>query len=138
MTHPESDERTAYWEAVYRQKAATSVSWYRAHLDVSLNLLEQAGLTAASRLIDVGGGASTLVDDLLDRGLSSVTVLDLSVASLDVARERLGNRAGSEFRGPSFEDSEFRGQPSIRWGSFEGELRGPASSGSFEQLRGQP
>jgi SAM-dependent methyltransferase len=95
MTNSESDERTAYWEAVYRQKASTSVSWYRAHLDVSLNLLEQAGLTADSRLIDVGGGASTLVDDLLDRGLTSVTVLDLSDASLDVARERLGGLAGA-------------------------------------------
>jgi ubiquinone/menaquinone biosynthesis C-methylase UbiE len=59
-----------------------------------LTLLDQAGLSPASRIIDVGGGASTLVDDLVDRGLADITVLDLSAASLSVAQERLGKRGG--------------------------------------------
>lgn len=81
-----------HWEVVYRSRSAQAVSWYRPHLDVSLALLRQAGLEASSRLVDVGGGASTLVDDLLVLGLTDITVLDLSQTALDVARERLGMR----------------------------------------------
>nr|WP_280921081.1 class I SAM-dependent methyltransferase [Frateuria flava] len=54
--------------------------------------MRQAGLDASTRLVDVGGGASTLVDDLLELGLTDITVLDLSRTALDVARERLGTR----------------------------------------------
>lgn len=93
MSTSDSIDRAAHWEAVYRQKASTSVSWYRDHLDASLALLNQAELGADSRIIDVGGGASTLVDDLLEHGVQSVSVLDLSAASLDVARARLGHSA---------------------------------------------
>jgi len=82
----------AHWDEVYRSRSATAVSWYRPHLDVSLALLSHAGLDASTRLVDVGGGASTLVDDLLDLGLTDITVLDLSQAALDAARERLGAR----------------------------------------------
>ncbi len=92
MTDPAPD-RQAHWQNVYRTRTADSVSWYRPHLETSLELLEQTGLGVDSRLIDVGGGASTLVDDLLDRGLGRITVLDLSAAALDVARTRLGKRA---------------------------------------------
>ncbi|MFC3715554.1 methyltransferase domain-containing protein [Luteimonas soli] len=94
MTAGEPNDRAAHWEAVYQQKAPTAVSWYRGHLDTSLALLEQAGMGPDSRVIDVGGGASTLVDDLLDRDVRTVAVLDLSAKSLDVARARLGPRAG--------------------------------------------
>lgn len=90
----DSDTRErAHWEHVYLTKAADQVSWYRPHLDVSLELLAKAGLNVDSRVIDVGGGASTLVDDLLDRGTKSITVVDLSPASLALARQRLGERA---------------------------------------------
>jgi len=82
----------AHWEGVYGVRATDAVSWYRPHLDVSLELLRQAGLDASTRLLDVGGGASTLVDDLLALGLVHVTVLDLSQAALEVAKERLGAR----------------------------------------------
>jgi ubiquinone/menaquinone biosynthesis C-methylase UbiE len=82
-----------HWEAVYRTGDARSVSWFRPHLDVSLRLLERAGLGNASHVIDVGGGASTLVDDLVARGVAHVTVLDLSDTALDVARRRLRDRA---------------------------------------------
>lgn len=82
-----------HWEDVYLRKDARTVSWFRPHLDVSLHLLERAGLDAHSRVIDVGGGASTLVDDLLERGVARVTMLDISETALRVARERLGERA---------------------------------------------
>lgn len=85
----------AHWEAVYTHKPAESVSWFRPHLETSLELLGRAGLGPGSRVIDVGGGASTLVDDLLARGVAEVTVLDLSAQALDVARRRLGDRARS-------------------------------------------
>lgn len=82
-----------HWQNVYRHKDARSVSWFRPHLDVSMELLRQAGLNARSRLIDVGGGASTLVDDLLAMGVTEITVLDLSEGALGVARERLDTKA---------------------------------------------
>lgn len=78
-----------HWDQVYRDKPADAVSWYRARLDASLALLERHGLSPASRVLDVGGGASTLVDDLVARGVG-VTVLDLSSRALEVARARLG------------------------------------------------
>jgi SAM-dependent methyltransferase len=83
---------TAHWQDVYRRKPSDTVSWFRPHLDTSLALLSAAGLSADSRVIDVGGGASTLVDDLLDRGVGAITVLDLSDEALGVARARLGER----------------------------------------------
>lgn len=89
----QSNDRQAHWQNIYRTKSADSVSWYRPHLDVSLELLTAAGMSATSRVIDVGGGASTLVDDLLDRGLRNVSVLDLSEQALAVAQRRLGARA---------------------------------------------
>ena len=86
-------KREDHWQKVYQTRAADAVSWYRPHLGVSLELLETAGMSADSRLIDVGGGASTLVDDLVSRGLKGITVLDVSEAALAVARQRLGEHA---------------------------------------------
>jgi len=93
MPTNEPHDAEVHWENVYRTKASDSVSWHREHLETSLALLEQAGLSSDSRIIDVGGGASTLVDDLLARGVNQVTVLDLSWAALDIASARLGPRA---------------------------------------------
>jgi len=84
-----------HWQDVYRRKPADGVSWFAPRLHTSLGLLGRAGLGPASRVIDVGGGASTLVDDLLALGVADITVLDLSQAALDVARSRLGERAGA-------------------------------------------
>lgn len=86
---------TAHWKDVYRSKASDRVSWYRPHLDLSLELLAKAGVGPQSRLIDVGAGAATLVDDLLARGLTDITVLDLSEEALTTARQRLGSRAST-------------------------------------------
>jgi SAM-dependent methyltransferase len=84
-----------HWEGVYASKAADRVSWYRPHLDESLRYVSAARLDPTDAIIDVGGGASTLVDDLLDRGHVNLTVLDLSAAALETAKQRLGDRAAA-------------------------------------------
>lgn len=84
-----------HWEHVYRTKRPTEVSWYAPHLDVSLRLIEEAAPARDAAIIDVGGGEATLVDDLLDRGYFHLSVLDVSATALDVAKARLGARAGA-------------------------------------------
>lgn len=83
----------SHWEKVYRTKRPTEVSWYRPHLDVSLQLIEEGARDRDAHIIDVGGGESTLVDDLLARGYHHLSILDVSSTALAVARERLGDRA---------------------------------------------
>ena len=78
-----------HWEKVYTTKAPDQVSWYRAHLETSLALVERAAGGRSASIIDVGGGESTLVDDLLARGYEDITVLDISQTAIDVTRERL-------------------------------------------------
>lgn len=80
----------AHWEKVYKTKAPDAVSWYRAHLDRSLELIEFASPDRTASIIDVGGGESTLVDDLLARGYYNLTILDVSQTALDVTRARIG------------------------------------------------
>ena len=82
-----------HWDAVYRTKPADGVSWFQPHLERSLAFLEAAKVGLGAGVIDVGGGASTFVDDLLERGYTNVTVLDLSQAALDATQARLGERA---------------------------------------------
>ena len=82
-----------HWEQVYATKSSDSVSWFQEHADQSLRLIHNTGLGKEAAIIDVGGGASTLVDDLSSEGFSDLTVLDLSGAALTVARQRLGKRA---------------------------------------------
>jgi 2-polyprenyl-3-methyl-5-hydroxy-6-metoxy-1,4-benzoquinol methylase len=82
-----------HWENVYTTKAADEVSWFQEHAALSLKLIQEAGLPLTASIIDVGGGASTLVDDLLASGYENVTVLDLSGAALATAKARLGARA---------------------------------------------
>ena len=81
----------AHWDDVYRRKGNAAVSWFRPHLDVSLALLTAVGFGPGSRVIDVGGGASTLVDDLLAAGAAHVTVVDLAAEGLAISRQRLGD-----------------------------------------------
>ncbi len=80
-----------HWQGVYQSKAATEVSWFAAHLEESLRLIREV-TSPNARIIDVGGGASTLVDDLMALGYNDLTVLDVSEAALEVARKRLGKR----------------------------------------------
>lgn len=82
-----------HWEKVYSTKAPDSVSWFQQHADTSMRLIKASGLVRSAAIIDVGGGASTLVDDLLDDGYTNLTVLDLSAAALAESRHRLGTRS---------------------------------------------
>lgn len=82
-----------HWDRVYSRKAPDAVSWYRPHLERSLTFIEGAGLDRGESILDVGGGASTLVDDLVDRGYQDITVLDISATAIDRAKTRLGARA---------------------------------------------
>lgn len=82
-----------HWENVYRSKPRDTVSWFRPHLERSLDWIQAALPDRRARLIDIGGGASTLPDDLLARGYENLCVLDLSEASLAVSRQRLGAAA---------------------------------------------
>lgn len=86
-------EPTAHWERVYTEKTLDTVSWHRPRLERSLRLLVDGGVGPASSVIDIGGGASTLVDDLLDLPCAHVTVLDISERALALSRTRLGPRA---------------------------------------------
>ena len=70
-------------------QSAGSVGWYRPHLETSLGLIERAAPGRNSAIIDVGGGESTLVDDLLARGYRNLTVLDVSETAVEVTRARL-------------------------------------------------
>jgi 2-polyprenyl-3-methyl-5-hydroxy-6-metoxy-1,4-benzoquinol methylase len=88
-----SDVKT-HWEKVYTTKATDQVSWYRPHLEMSLSLIERAAAGLSASIIDVGGGESTLVDDLLARGYQNVTVLDISQTAIDVTKKRLKELAG--------------------------------------------
>jgi SAM-dependent methyltransferase len=83
-----------HWESVYGAKAPDQVSWFRPHLETSLSFIERAAPNKAVRIIDVGGGESTLVDDLLARGYHNLTVLDISRTAMDVTKSRLGAAAG--------------------------------------------
>lgn len=87
-------ESKSHWEEVYTNKLPTEVSWYRPHLDVSLELIQSAVPQRDARIIDVGGGEATLVDDLLVLGYANLAVLDIAESALRVAQARLGASAG--------------------------------------------
>ena len=84
-----------HWDEVHGKKTPDQVSWYRPHLERSLRFIDEARLSKDAAIIDVGGGTSTLVDDLLARGYSNLTVLDISSKAIASAKERLGSRAAS-------------------------------------------
>src|SRR5882724_11657849 len=83
----------AHWDAVYRTKAPDAFSWYSPHLERSFALIEHAAPDREATIIDVGGGESTLVDDLLQEGYRNVSVLDISPKAIEVARKRVGDLA---------------------------------------------
>lgn len=86
--------KKAHWENVYSTKPHDQVSWFREHLDNSLQLIMRTGVEKDAAIIDVGGGTSTLVDDLLDAGFIDVSVLDISGVAIDASIHRLGVRSG--------------------------------------------
>jgi ubiquinone/menaquinone biosynthesis C-methylase UbiE len=82
-----------HWEHVYTTKATDAVSWFQEHARNSLKLIQKTGVPLSAAIIDIGGGASTLVDDLLAKGYCNLSVLDLSAAALSAAQSRLGPKA---------------------------------------------
>lgn len=82
-----------HWDAVYRTKAPDAVSWYRPHLETSIALIQRVAPDPSASIIDIGGGESTLVDDLLAKGYRNVTVLDVSPTAIEFARKRVGEQA---------------------------------------------
>jgi 2-polyprenyl-3-methyl-5-hydroxy-6-metoxy-1,4-benzoquinol methylase len=103
----------AQWETIYASKAPDAVSWYRPHLETSLALIELAtcGRKSAS-IIDVGGGESTLVDDLLARGYENIAVLDVSPLAIKVTQDRLG-AAAKQVRWITADITHIQGEPSF-------------------------
>ena len=90
MTQSQRNRAKGHWERVYTTKPAQAVSWYQEHAEQSMRLIQRTGAGKDARIIDIGGGASTLVDDLVAAGYRELTVLDLSAAALAAARNRLG------------------------------------------------
>lgn len=82
-----------HWQEVYSKKSPDQVSWYRPHLEQSLDFIRSGVFESDARIVDVGGGASTLVDDLLDEGYRNVAVIDIADRALAAAKTRLGERA---------------------------------------------
>jgi len=82
-----------HWQQVYSTKSTDQVGWYAPHLTTSIEWITDLNLNPTDPIIDVGGGASTLVDDLLDKDYKDISVLDLSDRAMSVVRERLGTRA---------------------------------------------
>lgn len=90
---PTMNERSAHWENVYATRGTHEVSWYQIRPEASLRLIRQLGIGPGETIIDIGGGASSLVDHLLELGYRDLTVLDISSAALAAVSLRLGERA---------------------------------------------
>lgn len=91
----ETETRQAHWDRVYEDRTATDVSWYEREPIASLVLIRTSGIRKSDPIIDVGGGASYLVDKLLHLGFQDLSVLDISSAVLRTLGSRLGARASS-------------------------------------------
>ncbi|NOY94779.1 MAG: class I SAM-dependent methyltransferase [Chlorobi bacterium] len=87
-------DRKKHWEDIYQTKEPKNVSWYQPVPATSLGFIKEFNIPATAKIIDIGGGDSFFVDHLLDLGYQDITILDISAASLDRAKQRLGSRAG--------------------------------------------
>ena len=85
-----SAERLTHWDGIYGRTKAEAVGWYQSEPVVSLAFIGSLGVAPEAGIVDVGGGASTLVDRLVSKGFSDLTVLDISPAALHAPRQRLG------------------------------------------------
>jgi SAM-dependent methyltransferase len=90
----DGESSKAHWDEVYESKGPENVSWFQPSLEKSLAIFDRIGLPPTAGVIDVGGGASTLVDDLLARGFSDLAILDISQKALETSRRRLDKEAG--------------------------------------------
>lgn len=89
----ENFDRKKHWENIYQTKELKDVSWYEPRPETSLDFFEQFNVSTTAKIIDIGGGDSFLVDHLLDLGYKDISVLDISVAAIERAKQRLGNKA---------------------------------------------
>lgn len=87
--------RREHWQEVYGSKPANRLGWYRPRLDTSLAWIRSLELETDAPVIDVGTGASTLAEDLLEEGFTAITLLDISDRALDAVRRRLGDKASA-------------------------------------------
>lgn len=87
--------RKNHWENIYQTKELTEVSWYQPTPRTSLDFFKQYDVPTTTKIIDIGGGDSFLVDHLLELGYQDITVLDISAAAIDRAKQRLGERASN-------------------------------------------
>jgi SAM-dependent methyltransferase len=90
-----NDERKSHWDEVYNRRQVTQVSWYQSRPEKSLELIRASGVQLHHPIIDVGGGASFLIEALLDLGYCDLTVLDISSEALEKLRSRLSTRAAA-------------------------------------------
>jgi 2-polyprenyl-3-methyl-5-hydroxy-6-metoxy-1,4-benzoquinol methylase len=88
-----SENRKSHWDNIYNDKDHKEVSWYQESPQISLQLLDKIGATTGDSIIDIGAGASTLVDALIDKGYSKLSVLDISENALSIVKQRLGVNA---------------------------------------------
>lgn len=89
----EQEERKKHWETIYQTKELKDVSWFQPNPATSLNFVKELNLPKSSKIIDIGGGDSLLVDHLLEMGFSNISVLDISASALERAKMRLGEKA---------------------------------------------
>lgn len=82
-----------HWETIYETKQARQVSWFQEHAELSLQFIRATGVASDAHILDVGAGASVLVDDLLNAGYRNLSVLDISASALHAAQARLGAAA---------------------------------------------
>ncbi len=84
-----------HWEQVYQQKPHTKASWFQECATLSTRLIQQVQPIQTGAIVDVGGGSSTLVDDLIEHHYTNITVLDISAKALEISKARLGEKAGA-------------------------------------------
>jgi len=85
-------DKHTHWQSIYNEKNATQVSWFQEHADTSLRIIQQYENNKNATIIDIGAGASPLVDDLLEAGYANIEVLDISSQALAIAQKRLANK----------------------------------------------
>jgi trans-aconitate methyltransferase len=91
----ENFDRKKHWENIYQTKQLSEVSWFQPTPETSLDFFNQFNVPTTAKIIDIGGGDSFLVDNLLDLGYEDITVLDISEAAIDRAKKRLGVQASN-------------------------------------------
>ena len=107
--------RQQHWDAIYATKGERDVSWFEASPDMSIAMIEAAGLTRDTCVVDIGGGESRLVDALVERGVSCIAVLDVAGAALERARRRLGPAASTVRWIEADVTAEWSWQPADIW-----------------------